>query len=137
MHMRPRPAAGLQPTAAVLRADRNHGPFSRRGGRSGRWRLQMPIGGQLIGMTDAQGHGFVIAAARNLERQRQSDLRCTVWRPPRLCVAVTVRASYLSRAIERPVGGAYELQCGDRSNDLNKLPKASCRHRNTLLVVLP
>jgi len=32
---------------------------------------------------------------------------------------------------------AYEPQCGDRSNDLNKLPKASCRHRNTLLVVLP
>src|SRR5689334_9390601 len=54
------------------------------------------------------------------------------------CVrAVTVRASHLSRAIERQVRGAYELQCGDRSNDLNKLPKASCRHRNTLLVVFP
>ena len=84
-------------------------------------------------LADAQGHGFVIAATRDLERQRQSDRRSR-----RDCVwAVTVRASHLSRAIERQVRGAYELQCGDRSNDLNKLPKASCRHRNTLLVVFP
>ena len=68
MHMRPRPAAGLQPTAAVLRADRIHGPFSSRGARSGRWRLQMPIGGLLIGMADAQGHGFVITATGDLAR---------------------------------------------------------------------
>ena len=34
----------------------------------GRWRLQMPIGGLLIGMADAQGHGFVIAATGDLER---------------------------------------------------------------------
>jgi hypothetical protein len=33
--------------------------------------------------------------------------------------------------------GAYDLQFGDRFNDLNILPKASCRHRNTLLVVFP
>jgi hypothetical protein len=38
----------------------------------------MPIGGLLIGMTDAQGHGFVIAATYNLERQRQSDRRATI-----------------------------------------------------------
>jgi hypothetical protein len=75
MHMRPRPAAGLQPTAAVLRADRIHRPFSSRGARSGRWRLEMPIGGLRIGTTDAQGHGFVIAATGDLERQRQSDRR--------------------------------------------------------------
>src|SRR6202022_5171752 len=81
MHLRPRPAAGLQkPTAAVLRADRIHGPFSSRGAWSGRWRLQMPIGGLLIGMTDAQGHGFVIAATHNLEGQRQSDRRGTIWK---------------------------------------------------------
>jgi hypothetical protein len=52
MHMRPRPAAGLQPTAAVLPV------------RS--VAAQMPIGGLLIGMTDAQGHGFVIATTYNL-----------------------------------------------------------------------
>jgi hypothetical protein len=63
MHMRPRPAAGLQPTAAVLRADRIHGPFSSRGARSGRWRLQLPIGGLLIGMTDAQGQSFRFGSA--------------------------------------------------------------------------
>ena len=79
MHMRPRPAAGLQPTAAVLRADRIHRPFSSRGARSGRWRLEMPIGGLRIGTTDAQGHGFVIAATGDLERQRQSDRRGTIW----------------------------------------------------------
>src|ERR1700694_3604556 len=37
-------------------------------------------------LADAQGHGFVIAATRDLERQRQSDRRGTVWQPPRLCV---------------------------------------------------
>jgi hypothetical protein len=41
----------------------------------------MQIGGLLIGMTDAQGHGFVIAATHNLERQRQqSDRRGNIWR---------------------------------------------------------
>jgi hypothetical protein len=39
----------------------------------------MQIGGLLIGRTDAQGHGFVIAATHNLERQRQSDRRGNIW----------------------------------------------------------
>jgi hypothetical protein len=63
MHMRPRPAAGLQPTAAVLPV-RSVAP-------------QMPISGLLIGMTDAQGHGFVIATTYNLIR-RDSGIRTAV-----------------------------------------------------------
>jgi hypothetical protein len=39
----------------------------------------MQIGGLLIGMTDAQGHGFVIPATHNLERQRQSYRWGTIW----------------------------------------------------------
>jgi hypothetical protein len=54
------------------------------------------------------------------------------------CVrAMTVRASHSSRSIEQLVIGIYERQRGDRSSDLNRLPKASCRHRNTLVVVFP
>jgi hypothetical protein len=53
------------------------------GAWSGRRRLQMPIGGLLIGMTDAQGHGFVITATHNLKRQRHSDRRGTIWQRPR------------------------------------------------------
>jgi hypothetical protein len=42
-------------------------------------RSAAPANGLLIGMTDAQGHGFVIAATHNLERQRQSYRWGTIW----------------------------------------------------------
>src|SRR5882757_9636445 len=77
------PITSSLPLNTRVSAPRSHhwppGASRKAGARSGRWRLQMPIGGLLIGMTDAQGHGFVIAATHDLERQRQSDRRGTIW----------------------------------------------------------
>src|ERR1700730_2851584 len=98
---------------SVAPADANRWPADRHGRRAGPWLRH--------------------SRDRRSGESRQSDLapfgsrRDCVW-------AVTVRPSHLSRAIERQVREGYELQLGDRSNDLNILPKASCRHRNTLLV---
>src|SRR5260221_9916690 len=37
-----------------------------------RRQAQMPVGRLLVGLTDAQGHGFVVAAADDLQRERQA-----------------------------------------------------------------
>jgi hypothetical protein len=57
----------------------------------------MQIGGLLIGMTDAQGHGFVIAATHNLERQRRSYRWGTIWQRQGAHLQQIAEARWLGR----------------------------------------
>src|SRR5260221_6796095 len=60
-------ACSVAPT--VLTSAPDPAPLRRLANRR---QAQMPVGRLLVGLTDAQGHGFVVAAADDLQRERQA-----------------------------------------------------------------